>query len=118
MSYTIEELEEALGIIAQAIELYGEAYWPLFDRLETELQTRLQREQRLRQHLRPTRANSARRAMEQLDVSAHYTGLSSRPEKTIRGDAGSGALRNAGSFENAHRHSWRVSMTNTNAAES
>ena len=56
MAHTVADLEEALGIIAEAIELYGEAYWPLFDRLESELEARRRREKRLRQHLPPVRA--------------------------------------------------------------
>ena len=34
MASSILDLEEALSIVAHAIAPYGDAYWPLLDRLE------------------------------------------------------------------------------------
>jgi hypothetical protein len=49
MLHSISDLEEALDVVAEVIELYGDAYWPIFDRLEEELETRQGRKERLRQ---------------------------------------------------------------------
>lgn len=51
MALSDTDLEEALSIVAEVIELYGDAYWPLFDKLEEELDTRKQRDVRLQRRL-------------------------------------------------------------------
>lgn len=55
---TLEHVEEAFGDILQAmqtvawiIDLYGDAYWPIFERLEEELAARSARRQKLDDHL-------------------------------------------------------------------
>jgi len=55
---TDQELEQALATTARVIERYGDAYWPLFDRLERELEARRTRRARLRAQL----SNNVRRA--------------------------------------------------------
>lgn len=46
-----EDIEKGLRIVAGLIEAYGDAYWPLFDRLENELERRADRAARLRRRL-------------------------------------------------------------------
>lgn len=41
------EIEEALGSLARIIERYGGSYWPIFKRLEDELQIHHERSERL-----------------------------------------------------------------------
>ena len=53
MAVSDRELEEALSIAAKIIDLYGYCYWPIFERLETELDTRRNRRQRILSHLKP-----------------------------------------------------------------
>ena len=48
---TDTEIEEMLDYVALLIDWYGNAYWPLFDRLETELENRRSRERRLNARL-------------------------------------------------------------------
>ncbi len=55
---TEQELESSLSSLARLIDRYGDAYWPVFERLERELNARKERRQRLSVHLqrmRPTR---------------------------------------------------------------
>lgn len=42
-----EELETALASLSRIIERYGDIYWPIFERLESELQARHARSARL-----------------------------------------------------------------------
>jgi len=44
---TEEEIENGLCLIARLIDRYGDSYWPIFERLESELEQR----QSKRQHL-------------------------------------------------------------------
>ena len=45
------EIEQALQSAARIIHRYGEAYWPLFERLETELTTKRSRRARLQAYI-------------------------------------------------------------------
>ena len=54
MDDSISRIENALKILAQIIETYGDAYWPLFERLEKELDARRSRDDRLRKFLPTT----------------------------------------------------------------
>lgn len=47
MAISDQELEEALGIAAKVINLYGYTYWPIFERLEAELEARQSRRVRI-----------------------------------------------------------------------
>jgi len=49
--YTDEDIERAMATVARVIELYGEAYWPILDRLENELEIRRAKTARLSRHL-------------------------------------------------------------------
>lgn len=42
-----KELEAALHSVAQLVSSYGEKYWPIFERLEKELEDRRSRSKRL-----------------------------------------------------------------------
>jgi len=42
-----QELEAALHSVAQLVNSYGEKYWPIFERLENELEYRRSRSKRL-----------------------------------------------------------------------
>lgn len=47
------EIEECLETVATLISWYGEAYWPIFEYLEDELETRQKRKARIDARLRP-----------------------------------------------------------------
>ena len=44
----IEEIEKCLSTVARLVESYGDDYWPTFERLEKELQSRKDRNERLK----------------------------------------------------------------------
>jgi len=46
-----EELENGLDIAARYINAYGEKYWPIFERLEKDLETRKSRRLRIMNRL-------------------------------------------------------------------
>ena len=48
---TIGDIEEALDIAARVIDRFGYKYWPIFERLEAELERRASREMKLRRRL-------------------------------------------------------------------
>lgn len=56
MPISDRQLEDALKIAARVIDLYGDAYWPIFDRLEHELNLRRNRSARLNSYLAPRTA--------------------------------------------------------------
>jgi hypothetical protein len=56
--YTDDEIENAMAIVARVIELYGDAYWPILERLERELTERRAKAARLNSHLRRFRSRS------------------------------------------------------------
>ena len=47
---TCADLERALDIVAEVIELYGDTYWPIYDRIEAELDLRKSRKAKLKMH--------------------------------------------------------------------
>ena len=47
-----KEIEAALHSVAQLVNVYGEKYWPIFERLEEELDTRRSKSKRLTQALK------------------------------------------------------------------
>lgn len=49
---TEQEIESSLNSLARLIDRYGDAYWPIFERLEHELKVRKERRHRLSAHLR------------------------------------------------------------------
>lgn len=51
MAVSDQDLEDALGIAAKMIDLYGYKYWPIFERLEAELDARAERINRVRARL-------------------------------------------------------------------
>lgn len=51
-TYTDDDIERAMATVARVIELYGETYWPILERLETELEDRRARAARLNKHLK------------------------------------------------------------------
>lgn len=50
-----EEIEDGLNVVARLIDRYGDVYWPVFERLEKELQDRKSRSSRLEARLSPPR---------------------------------------------------------------
>lgn len=56
-----EDIQRAMATVARVIELYGEAYWPILDRLERELEMRRAKAARLSRHL--ARFDQHRRAL-------------------------------------------------------
>lgn len=57
---TTGDIEEGLDIAARVIDKFGYKYWPIFERLEAELESRTDREERLRARLqRPTAVKAA-----------------------------------------------------------
>lgn len=57
-AYSDEEIENAMAIVARVIELYGDVYWPILERLERELGERRAKASRLSSHLRRFRSRS------------------------------------------------------------
>ena len=51
MPISDHRLERALSIAAQVVDLFGEKYWPIFERLESELEARRDRKARIRTYL-------------------------------------------------------------------
>lgn len=49
--YSDEDIENAMATVARVIELYGDAYWPILERLENELTQRRAKTARLNSHL-------------------------------------------------------------------
>ena len=49
---SVEDLEYGLGVLARIIDTQGDAVWPLFERLERELEDLRSRRDRLERHLR------------------------------------------------------------------
>jgi len=47
------EIEGCLETVAMLISWYGEVYWPIFEFLEDELETRQKRKARIEARLRP-----------------------------------------------------------------
>ncbi|AXE63576.1 hypothetical protein BBF93_04590 [Hyphomonas sp. CACIAM 19H1] len=48
---TEQEIESSLSSVARLIDRYGDAYWPVFERLERELSLRKDRQRRVMAHL-------------------------------------------------------------------
>ena len=48
---TDKDIEEGLSILAWLIDRYGDAAWPLFERLEKELESRQKRKMRIQSRL-------------------------------------------------------------------
>tara|TARA_Y100000815_G_scaffold155855_1_gene141575 strand:- start:334 stop:570 length:237 start_codon:yes stop_codon:yes gene_type:complete len=48
---TTSDIEEALDIAARVVDQFGYKYWPIFERLEAELESRASREKRLQSRL-------------------------------------------------------------------
>ena len=61
MGVTTEEIERALQTAASVVSIYGDAYWPIFERLEKELSQREERRRRLETHLGPARTRRRKR---------------------------------------------------------
>lgn len=51
---TDREIEDGLETVALLIKRYGDVYWPVFERLEQELEMRHSRADRLKMRLRKT----------------------------------------------------------------
>jgi hypothetical protein len=49
---TDQEIENSLSSVARLIDRYGDAYWPVFERLEREMSTRMERRNKIAAHLR------------------------------------------------------------------
>ncbi len=47
-----QEIEDGLELLAELIDRYGDVYWPLFDRLERELEERRSKAARLSARLK------------------------------------------------------------------
>ena len=50
--YSDDDIERAMATVARVIELYGDAYWPILERLEAELESRRTKAARLTRHLK------------------------------------------------------------------
>ncbi|ADM08785.1 hypothetical protein PB2503_03552 [Parvularcula bermudensis HTCC2503] len=46
-----EEIEDGLNVVARLIDRYGDVYWPVFERLERELEQRRSRSARVKSRL-------------------------------------------------------------------
>lgn len=52
---TEEEIEDGLNVVARLIDRYGDAYWPVFERLERELEERRSKAAKVKDRLRSGR---------------------------------------------------------------
>ena len=60
-----QRIENALRVVARVIDHYGDAYWPVFERLERELEDKRKRDSALSRYLttpRKARAKGRRKA--------------------------------------------------------
>lgn len=48
---TEADLEKALALCARIIDQCGDKYWPIYERIETELEKRRARQDKLKRHL-------------------------------------------------------------------
>ena len=51
-SVSDEDIEEGLSLLAWLIDRHGDAAWPLFERLEKELESRQKRKSRIQSRLK------------------------------------------------------------------
>jgi hypothetical protein len=49
---TEEDIEDGLSVVARLIDRYGDVYWPVFERLERELENRHEKRRRIQAHLK------------------------------------------------------------------
>lgn len=79
MTVSDQDLEDALGIAAKIIDLYGYTYWPIFERLEAELTERSKRRLRVMARLsqsRPVRNSPTKEARLNRRLNAEGVGNS------------------------------------------
>lgn len=50
--YTEQDIERSIRTVASLIDRFGDAYWPILERLEQELESRRSRAARLQRYLR------------------------------------------------------------------
>jgi hypothetical protein len=60
---SVQRIENAIRIVARLIDLSGDAYWPVLERLEAELAALASREERLARYLAGSRPHAARRLL-------------------------------------------------------
>lgn len=60
MSVTEADIEKALASAARVIDRYGDVYWPLFERLERELEILRARSNKLSAYLQPNAGSTPR----------------------------------------------------------
>lgn len=53
--YTEQDIERSIRTVASLIDRFGDAYWPILERLEQELESRRSRAARLQRYLRTSR---------------------------------------------------------------
>ncbi len=58
-----QRIENAIRIVARLIDMSGETYWPILERLEAELAALASREERLARYLAGRRPQAARRLL-------------------------------------------------------
>jgi len=58
-----QRIENAIRIVARLIDMSGDAYWPILERLEAELAALASREDRLARYLARERPQSAQRLL-------------------------------------------------------
>ena len=60
--FSDHEIENAIRTVASLIDRFGDAYWPILERLEDELEHRRARQAKLRNYLRPASREKINRA--------------------------------------------------------
>lgn len=76
---TDQEIEDGLELLAELIDRYGDVYWPLFDRLERELEERRSKAARLSSRLKcPDQQRTGRRLSGNLERSNHMSAWPTR----------------------------------------
>ena len=69
MAISDEDLEDLLTSVARIIDRYGDVYWPIFERLEGELQQRQSRRDRVAARLDKAKSSSVFPKRAQLDTA-------------------------------------------------
>jgi hypothetical protein len=60
---SVQRIENAIRIVARLIDMSGDAYWPILERLEAELGALASREERLARYLAGSRPHAAQRLL-------------------------------------------------------
>ena len=82
--FSDHEIEDAIRTVASLIDRFGDAYWPILERLEDELEHRRARQTKLRNYLRPLSRDKINRAA---NWKTDFEGMDEQFSEAHRGDS-------------------------------